>query len=548
MHQRINLPSKVSLKAYRLWRGDRKLFWRFIKEHGRCADNELLFEFVAGYLEAEKNIVKHIFRLALYTDLSYLLDVKQYWVTQDHLIPNDKKVARFLRRKLRSHQCRNHLLQIRKPAHPFELKFMIHRALLKALIKYGHDDFVFKELQPYSDYIKGSPTASLLVMQRLYRGAKQVKTADRGLEEIEACQESIKQMFSIIDLHSVSNNARLDIFRGVMADDKTVIPKFVAQEPTFYPQSILNLYLRIILKWLDTDSSLFETFENPSYTFTRFLIFSQLSSDSRALDKIAKIKQDLFDFVHVKHVDTVLVWDLIEMPSSKLTFGKHRQNFIKHAEPAVFERLSSKMSLTINDLAMMNIGRAYELMENGALVNIKIERPNTKFPEWLSPFPGDSDMVRLTKQHMLRRPNLRLLHKVLIDDQRNSQYTDIVEECKKDLRRRFKKYRFWGKTDEPVSLVLLHMGSLQGYTSDLVDYPRDCISFLQDYLLVPFRDVRFDKNPSVLDMPLHLFELNEELIPLLLESMKTTPLTPKLETIMDMCQYHVDFSLTQMEL
>ena len=356
---------------------------------------------------------------------------------------------------------------------------------------------------------------------------------------LQAYQEKMKRIFSIIDLSPCSHHEDLDIFRRVMSDDMTVIPKLVAHEPIFYPQPILKLYLKIMIGWLKTDARMFEKFENPSFTFTRFVIISQQCDDERLSDEISKINKDLFDFAHLRYDDSFLVLSDRSLRRERLLV-----NFIKNAEPAVFALFSMNMDLTIRDLSIMDIARAYKLMEFGALAHIENHPQNTKLPEWLSPFPDDSDMVRLTKQHILQRPNLRLLHK-LSGHHQNYRRAEIVVDCEKRLSSRFKKYRFWGKTNKPMSLVLAHMRSLQGYTSDLVDCPKDCISFLQDYLLIPFKDVRFDKNPSVLDMPLHLFETNEELIPLLIDSMKTTPLTPKLETIMDMCQYHVDYSLTQ---
>lgn len=156
MHHLMKLSIIVGCEAIQLWNVDKKAYWRLIKKHGRSPDNERLFLILALKLKPEqKDSIQHVFRLALYTDLSYLLHIVKHNTLSDIFIPKDKKLARFLRRKLKSGQCINRLSRIKKPEQPFKFNLWTHRALFKALIKHGHRDFVFKELEPYSDYIKG---------------------------------------------------------------------------------------------------------------------------------------------------------------------------------------------------------------------------------------------------------------------------------------------------------------------------------------------------------------------------------------------------------
>ena len=195
----------------------------------------------------------------------------------------------------------------------------------------------------------------------------------------------------------------------------------------------------------------------------------------------------------------------------------------------------------------MDTARAYELMESGALVNIKFGSPSPPYPDWLSPNPDDSDLVRLTKQVILCRPNLRLLRKVSMEN-RDRVWEERVDFCRCELNiiRRFEKrsYLFGAREEEKdLSPFQTHLSTLNGFFPELIDCPKDRISFLQDYFLVPFVGVsRCEKIPSALDMPLHLFESNEELIGLAVRSINA-PLTPKFEAILDMCQYLLDYSI-----
>ena len=540
------LADAVCSKALELQESDKKAFWKFVKEHGPFIDRFAFIQLASTYVQNLKDGLKSIFRLALYTNLTFLLDAAIFPEDQE-LNMDDKQIASFYRRKLQSHQSRNHLRNISEPAHSFNVILHAHRALLKALIKYGHEDFVFYGLEPYTGYIKKSPTTSLLVIKRLYQSAKQL--TEFKSEDLEYFQEKVERVFRFINLSPSYGHVKLDIFCRMMSDDETVIPEFVDHDLTLFPQPIYDLYFEMTGWQIQRDSDFFEMFSDPSRIFTRLYTRSMLSLESERFENFVDFDTELYDFKHLRSDDVdaaSIMLDLFDRDYAEYIFDI-RDNFILNSEPAVFAKLSKRFQVDIESLAMIDAARAYELMESGSLMDIELGRPSSPspdFPDWLFPCRNDSDLVKLTKQIILNRPNLRLLHKVATKSEGylKSYLLDYATSLIAKLKKRNGSAQVESINEEKISPIQVYVCHLEGYLSELFDCAKSDVVYLQDYLLTLSLNEMLKKcSPSILEIPLHYFEYNKELVPLLAESM-SLPASPKLAAVFDMCQYLFDYS------
>lgn len=538
-------------KALLPYKDDERAFWKFFKEYvSSCTKQESFFRICADTLQTEGGAInmKKLFRLALHTNLTFLMTPWRRRNMKLFFRDNDVKIARYYRRKLKSYRSRCHLLRLKSAAKPFQLEFLAHRSIFKAMIQYGHEDFVFNDLFPYAEYIKGSSTASMLVVQRLYDNVKMDDSF--SLENLEQFQQKARPVLNLVSFSSGTKYVKLDIFFRIMTGDFSATQAFVSQESIMFTEPVLNILVSVIIQRIENDDDFFNTFADPSYVFTRIYLLNVLIWPRIASERCVQLRKELFDFKHCKIGDSNLLYSLLCLLPDHHD-ESFLKNFIENSPPIVYAEFAGRFTnLNFHSMKLMSTSRAHALMESGCMFNNDLnDRIGLHYAGWMFPNSNDSGVVLLAKQHLCKRPDLRLLHKLLAPENEANQTKQIrafLHHCCWIIKRRFGMKLEWELAfnsedkEETVSPFKTHMCSLLGYNPDLVDCPKNRASFLHDYLLIPFPMMESNKSMPVIDMPIHLFESYEEMLPLLMDSMGL-PMSSKLELIIEMCQRFINF-------